>query len=327
MTTPETPSISLDAIAQAMETIDPVFLHTPQYVDPGLSEALRCDVLLKVESANPIRCFKGRGASVYMAAVAPGRDAHVVGASAGNFGQAIAWAGRERGIPVTIFAATTANARKLARMRALGATVVQDGADFDAAKDAARAFATATPGTRFVEDAADVETVIGAGTIGLELAALPASRRPDVLLVPLGNGALINGIATWTKAHAPAMRIVGVVAEAAPSMEISWRTGVPTTTETAATMADGIGVRVPVPSAVALTRTLVDDIVAVPEEAIREALFLIRDAAGLLLEPSAAVGIAALMRIPALRAGRVGTIVTGANASDELIAELSGARS
>ncbi|MGC4193084.1 MAG: pyridoxal-phosphate dependent enzyme [Thermomicrobiales bacterium] len=317
-----TPVIFLDAIAQAMEIIDPVFLHTPQYVDPGLSEALGCEVLLKVETPNPIRCFKGRGACVYMASVEPGM--RVVGASAGNFGQAIAWAGRERGIPVTIFAATTANARKLDRMRALGAEVVLSGRDFDAAKEAARAFAASEPGVRFVEDAADVETVIGAGTIGLELVSLPDARRPDVLLVPLGNGALINGIATWTKAHAPGMRIVGVVAEAAPSMQISWRTGVPTTTETAETVADGIGVRVPVPSAVALTRRLVDDIVTVSEDAIREALVLMRDAAGMLLEPSAAVGIAALMTDPSLRTGRVGTIVTGANASDALIAELTG---
>ncbi|MGC4106224.1 MAG: pyridoxal-phosphate dependent enzyme [Thermomicrobiales bacterium] len=315
-------AIPLDAIARAMETIDPVFLHTPQYVDLGLSEALGCEVLLKVETLNPVRCFKGRGACVYMASVEPGM--RVVGASAGNFGQAIAWAGRERGIPVTIYAATAANARKLARIRALGAEVVQEGHDFDAAKEAARAFAASAPGMRFVEDAADTETVIGAGTIGLELASLPEARRPDVLLVPLGNGALINGIAMWTKVHAPSMRIVGVVAETAPSMAISWRTGVPTTTETADTMADGIGVRIPVPSAVALTRDLVDDVVSVSEDAIREALDLMRDAAGMLLEPSAVVGIAALMTDPALRTGRVGTIVTGANASDALIAELSG---
>ncbi|HWK80255.1 MAG TPA: pyridoxal-phosphate dependent enzyme [Thermomicrobiales bacterium] len=317
-----TPSIALDAIARAMEVIDPVFLRTPQYVDPGLSEALGCEVLLKVETLNPIRCFKGRGACVYMASVEPGM--RVVGASAGNFGQAIAWAGRERGIPVTIFAATTANARKLARIRALGAEVVQEGHDFDAAKEAARTFAASSAGVRFVEDAADLETVIGAGTIGLELASLPASRRPDVLLVPLGNGALINGIATWTKAHAPEMRIVGVVAEAAPSMEISWRTGVPTVTETAATMADGIGVRIPVASAVALTRELVDDIVTVSEVAIREGLVLARDAAGMLLEPSAVVGLVALLANPRLRAGRVGTVVTGANASDALVADLTG---
>jgi threonine dehydratase len=316
------PTISLDAIARAMEVIDPVFLRTPQYVDPGLSEALGCEVLLKVETLNPIRCFKGRGACVYMANVEPG--VHVVGASAGNFGQAIAWAGRERGIPVTIYAAATANSRKLARIRALGAEVVQVGHDFDAAKEAARAFAASAAGVRFVEDAADLETVYGAGTIGLELAALPESRRPDALYIPLGNGALINGIAAWTKVHAPAMRIVGVVAEAAPAMDISWRTGLPTVTKTAETMADGIGVRIPVPSAVALTRQLVDDIVTVSEDAIREALVLVRDAAGMLLEPSAVVGIAALLGTPALRTGRVGTIITGANASDALIAELSG---
>ncbi len=116
----------------------------------------------------------------------------VICASAGNSGQAIAYAGRTAGIPVTVFAATTANDAKIARIQDLGADVVPVGNDFDAAKETARAFATGTPGVRFVEDAADRETVAGAGTIGIEL----APEKLDVLLVPLRNGALINGIAT-----------------------------------------------------------------------------------------------------------------------------------
>ncbi|HEU0165339.1 MAG TPA: pyridoxal-phosphate dependent enzyme [Thermomicrobiales bacterium] len=312
--------LTLDAIANARDVIDPIFLNTPQYVDAALSAQLGCEVLIKIETLNPIRCFKGRGASLYMQeAVAAGE--RVVGASAGNFGQAIAYAGRARGVPVTIFAAETANAAKIARIRDLGAEVVLTGRDFDAAKEAARAYAVSAPEVRFVEDAADIETVIGAGTIGMELAA----GSLDALLVPLGNGALINGIATWLKAHSPQTRIIGVVAANAPSMEISWRTGVPTTTETASTIADGIGVRIPIASAVDLTTRLVDEIVLVEENTIREALRLIRDAAGLLLEPSGAVGVAALLARPELRTGKVGTILTGSNYAANLLAELTGA--
>lgn len=312
--------LTLDAIANARDVIDPIFLNTPQYVDAALSAQLGCEVLIKIETLNPIRCFKGRGASLYMQeAVAAGE--RVVGASAGNFGQAIAYAGRARGVPVTIFAAETANAAKIARIRDLGAEVVLTGRDFDAAKEAARAYAVSAPEVRFVEDAADIETVIGAGTIGMELAA----GSLDALLVPLGNGALINGIATWLKVHSPQTRIIGVVAANAPSMEISWRTGVPTTTETASTIADGIGVRIPIASAVDLTTRLVDEIVLVEENTIREALRLIRDAAGLLLEPSGAVGVAALLARPELRTGKVGTILTGSNYAANLLAELTGA--
>jgi threonine dehydratase len=319
--------LTLDAIANARNVIDPVFLNTPQYVDAALSARLGCEVLLKIETLNPIRCFKGRGASLYMQeAVAAGE--RVVGASAGNFGQAIAYAGRSRGIPVTIFAAETANAAKIARIRDLGAEVVLTGHDFDAAKEAARIYATSTPGVRFVEDAADIETVIGAGTIGMELApASPDARLDallDALLVPLGNGALINGIGTWMKVHSPHTRIIGVVAANAPSMEISWRTRVPTPTEAANTIADGIGVRIPIASAVELTTRLVDEIVLVDEDTIREALRVIRDTTGLLLEPSAAVGIAALLSQPELRTGKVGTILTGSNYSTDLLAALTG---
>ncbi|MGI8483575.1 MAG: threonine ammonia-lyase [Thermomicrobiales bacterium] len=320
------PSISLADIKTANSAIDPIFLKTPQFVDPGLAAQLGCELLLKVETLNPVRSFKGRGASWTMQSlagdIADSGIERVICASAGNFGQAIAYAGRTAGIPVTVFAATTANEAKIARIREFGAEVVLTGRDFDAAKESARAYAAVASGgrVRFVEDAADLETVVGAGTIGLEL----APEKLDLLLVPLGNGALINGIATWLKVHSPDTRIVGICAAGAPSMYKSWKAGKVIETEAAETSADGIAVRLPIASAVHLTMELVDDIVLVAEETIDEALRVARDHAGLLLEPSGVIGIAAVLAYPELRQGRVGTILTGANLSPQVLAELTG---
>lgn len=318
--------ISPAEIEAANRAIDPLFLGTPQFVDPGLAAHLGCELLLKVETLNPIKSFKGRGASwtmqslVAKAVAADSGIERVICASAGNFGQAIAYAGRTAGMPVTVFAATTANTAKILQIREFGAEVVLTGHDFDAAKEAARAYAEATAGVRFVEDAADLETVVGAGTIGLEL----APEKLDLLLVPLGNGALVNGIATWLNPHSPDTRIAGICAAGAPSMYESWKAKKVIATETAATIADGIAVRLPISSAVHLTTELVDDVVLVEEAEIREALRVVRDHAGLLLEPSGVIGIAALLAYPDLRHGRVGTILTGANLSPQLLAELTG---
>jgi len=144
--------------------------------------------VLKVETVNPVRSFKGRGASRYVAQVAPGTE--VVCASAGNFGQAMAYAGRARGIPVTVYAAESASPLKVTRMRALGASVVLSGVDFDAARAEARR-AAAERGARLAVDSLDLETVEGAGTIGLELVRLGPPL--DVLLLPLGNGRCVAG--------------------------------------------------------------------------------------------------------------------------------------
>ena len=307
---------SLTNIEEAARVVDPTFLGTPQYVDPTLSQLLGRDLVLKVETFNPIRSFKGRGADYYMRKHSAGQ--HVVCASAGNFGQAIAYAGRARDVAVTVYAARQANPLKVDRMRALGAEVILEGDDFDLAKLAAREHAAARPDCVFVEDGDDVAIAEGAGTIGLELAPLDL----DAVLVPVGNGALISGVGRWMKAHSPRTRIIGVCAETAPAMEISWRTGRPTTTETADTAADGIAVRVPVPAAVEWMREVVDDVVLVTERQISEAVWTIRDALGLIVEPAGAVGVASAFAQPA-DGGVVATIVTGSNVGPDLFRELA----
>ena len=277
-----------DAIAQAYQTIDTVFLNTPQFELDALNAVLNMRLILKVETLNPIRSFKGRGTDYFVKQQA--QASAFVCASAGNFGQGMAYTCRQQQIPLTVFAATTANPLKLVRMKQLGADVKLAGADFDAAKDAGKSYAAAN-GLPYVEDGREPEVTAGAGTIGLELSQYP--KPIDTLLIPVGNGALINGIGTWFKTHSPRTRVIGVVAEGAPAMEWSWQQQRIITTETVNTIADGIGVRIPVPEALELIQTTVDDIVQVSDTATIEAMQQIHQLAGVVVEPAGAVGLAA----------------------------------
>lgn len=310
--------LSLGHIAAARAVIDPVFLDSPQFDCEPLSDALGCRVTLKVETMNPIRSFKGRGAGYLIgsrAAAGALAGRRVVGASAGNWGQALAYACRAHGIPLTLFAATTANPLKVARMKALGAEMIQTGDDFDAAKIAAEAFATESGGL-WVADGLDAEAAEGAGTIAAELMRGP--ERPEVLAIPLGNGALLTGMARWAKAVDPGVTVIGVQAEGADAMEKSWRGGSLVFPPSVSTIADGIGVRVPIAEAVADMTGLVDDVHLVSDAAIIAAMKLLHRKAGLMAEPSGAAGVAAvLMRPEIFRGLRVATLICGSNLTEQ----------
>lgn len=301
--------ISIERIAQASSMIDPVFLNSPQFEAESLGAHFGCRLVVKVETLNPIRSFKGRGAEFLTATLAGCPT--LACASAGNFGQGMAFAARKRGLHLTVFAAETANPLKIERMRALGAEVRLAGQDFDAAKQAARGFA-AEAGARFVEDSRDVETAEGAGTIAIELLRDPQAF--DALLVPLGNGALLAGIAHWVKAHQPGVQVIGVSAAGAPAMERSWRSGQIQRFDQMHTIADGIGVRVPVPEALEDLRGVVDDILLVEDAAMLDCMRLAHTHLGLVLEPSGATGLAALQTFgERFRGQRVGAILCGGN--------------
>lgn len=300
------PRFSLQDVEQAWEKIDPVFLESPQFECEPLSEILGAKILLKVETLNPIRSFKGRGADLLVQQY----HSPLVCASAGNFGQAIAYSARKRGLPVTVFASVQANEYKVARMRALGADVYLRGDDFDEAKEEARQWAL-TNNHRFVEDSCDVETAIGAGTIGLEL--IRAITGLDVLLVPVGNGALINGIGRVFKDSGVPTRVVGVQSMGASAMLESWRARRKITHATINTIADGIGVRLPVDEALEDMYPVMDDGMLVSEENIIRAMKLLFQTAGIVVEPSGAVAIAALLEKHSFKSLKVGVILCGSN--------------
>jgi threonine dehydratase len=308
-------SISIDRIREASETIDPVFRDSPQYVCEPLTDRIGVATILKVECINPIRSFKGRGTDFLLQRL--GRHpSGLVCASAGNFGQGMAYAARKRGDPMTVFAAVTANPLKIERMRALGAEVVLAGADFDEAKAAAKQHAGRT-GSMYVEDGLIPAIAEGAGTIAVELGRL--EEPLDAVFVPLGNGSLINGIGTWVKKFFPTTRVIAVCAAGAPSMEMSWRAGKPITAA-AQTIADGISVRVPVPEALTAMRATVDEVMLVSDDEIIAAMRILFTDAGLVVEPAGAAGVAAIAK----RAGefggrRVATPICGGNLTEEQI--------
>jgi len=226
----------------------------------------------------------------------------------------MAYACRKAKRNLTVFAAHSANPLKVERMRALGAKVQLEGDDFDEAKDAAKRHAQ-QHGKLYVEDGRFGPIAEGAGTIALEL--LATEPNLDAIFVPLGNGSLVNGIGTWIKHASAQTLVIAVCAETAPSMHLSWQERRPIAAPST-TIADGIAVRVPVPQAVELMRATLDEVMLVTDQEMRDAMRWLFTDAGIVSEPSAAAGVAAIAkRSEQLATKRVATVLTGGNLTDE----------
>jgi threonine dehydratase len=312
------PELTPDAIRAVAATIDPAFTGSPQYVHDGLSARLGVPVVVKVETVNPIRAFKGRGTWVAVHGLAgegrigPGRP--VVVASAGNFGQGVAYAARALGVPAVVFTSRNANRGKIARMRALGATVIEEGEDFDDARGASEAYVAANDAELLV-DGDDPRIAAGAASLALELTdAVDAGDLPAIAVasVPVGNGALIDGVGSWFRHASPSTRVVGVQAEGADAMTRSFEAGRPIDTDRAATYADGIASRIAIPRAVELMFGRVDAMLTVGEAALHEAQDELTEALGVTVEGAAGASWAGLLADPP-RDGAALVIVTGSN--------------
>lgn len=313
-----TPDLSAAAIRAAHGLIPQVFRDTPQYLHEGLSRRLGVPVIVKVETTNPIRSFKGRGTWIAVAALAGegriGPDRPVVCCSAGNFGQGVAYAARALGVPAVVFASRNANPGKVQRMRDLGADVRTVGEDLDTARNASEAYAAEHP-VELLVDGDDPRISTGAATLALELTDAVATGdlpAPAVFSVPVGNGALINGVGSWLRAELPGCRVVGVQPEGAAAMTLSFQAGRPIDTETAATFADGIASRVAIPSAVELMPGRVDEMRLVTEAALHETQAELTEALGITVEGAAAASWAGLLA-GERPTGPAVVIVTGSN--------------
>lgn len=303
--------LDMARIQTASRAIDPVFLGTPHYRCEALGSELGCTVSLKVESVNPVRSFKGRGTEIIANGLADSGERAVVCASAGNLGQALAWSGRSRGLDVTVVASRYAPVVKLERIRALGARLELVDGDYDTACARAAAIARSR-GIRQIEDGVDVETCDGAATIGIELASDP--QPLDTVVVALGTGALASGVGFAVKAMTPEVEVICVQPLGAPAMTRSWHARCVVTTNSVDTIADGVAGRIPNPDALQDLLVVVDDAVLVREASIVAGMRLLLNHAGLVVEPSAALGIAAILEDRDRFAGRrVATIVCGGN--------------
>ncbi len=291
--------------------IDPVFRDTPLYRCEALEPGLGCAVSIKLETANPVRSFKARGTEVVTSLLAGHGAPAVVCASSGNLGQALAWSGRGRGLDVTVVASRFATAAKLDRIRALGARLELVDGDHEMARERAAALAR-DGGIRLVEDSLDIETCEGAATIGLEL--VDSAPSFDTVLIALGGGALATGVGHVMKALAPGVEVICVQPLGAPAMTYSWRRRRVVTTESADTIADGVAGRYPIAAVLDDLLLVADDVVLVREESIVAGMRMLLDHAGLVVEPSAALGVAAILEDRARFAGRhVVTVVCGSN--------------
>lgn len=308
---PET-RLDLGRIRSARALIDPLFLDTPLYRCEALESSLGCAVSIKLETANPICSFKARGTEVVTSQLSASGARDVVCASAGNLGQALAWSGRRRGLDVTVVASRSAPTVKLDRIRALQARLEVVDGDHETARERAATIARHR-GVRLLEDSLDLATCEGAATIGLELVD-GAAPEFDTVLVALGGGALATGVGHVVKSLAPAVDVVCVQPLCAPALTRSWHQRRVVTTSSTDTIADGVAGRYPIPAVLDDLLVVADDALLVTEESIKAGMRMLLEQAGLVVEPSAALGIAAVLENRDRFAGRhVVTIVCGSN--------------
>ncbi len=305
-----TTRLDLDRIRAARHVIDPMFLDTPLYRCDTLGHGLGCTVSIKLETANPVRSFKARGTELVTSLLRDQGRAAAVCASAGNLGWALGWSGRRRGVDVTVVASRSAPAAKLDRIRELGTALELVDGDFEMARDQAASIARRR-GIRLVEDSLDIDTCEGAATIGLELAGRPSF---DAVLIALGGGAMATGVGYVLKTLAPAVEVICVQPLGAPAMTRSWHQRRIVTTDSADTIADGVAGRYPIPEVLDDLLAVADDAVLVREASIIAGMRMLLERAGLVVEPSAALGVAAILENPDRFAGRhVATIICGGN--------------
>ncbi len=269
-------------------------LSTTRAVPARSLSSSNAPVFLKLETDLPTASFKPRGAIYALATNLSRRKiTEVTASSTGNHGAAVAYAGKVLGVPATIFLPSNPNPVKRDKIRDLGARIVETGAG-----DLAEAFQEASryaqrPGVYFLNDATDPDLPAGPGTIGLEI----AEQVPQVstIYVPMGDTALIRGLAAAVKQIIPAMKIIGVQAERAPSYYLSWKQGRAVPTDTCDTCADGLATRTPEAENVRMIRELVDDVVLVSEDQMLRAIRHLYEQEGVLAEPSGAAAAAAFL--------------------------------
>jgi threonine dehydratase len=309
---------SISTIREAQRFLAKYFMPTRLIAAPFLSQKTGKNVYLKLETELPTSSFKVRGAFWALAQrMSRGPIQEVVACSTGNHGAAVALAAKQFGMKARIFLPANCNPVKRGRIASLGAAIVESGGS-----DCASAFALAAeygerPGVHFLNDATDEDLPAGPATIGCEI--LEQLPETTAIFVPMGDTALIRGIAAAAKQVAPQVKITGVQAERAPSYYLSWKEGKVVGTETCDTIADGLATRTPEEANVRDVKSLVDDVVLVSEEQMLRAIETLLLEEHVLAEPSGAASTAAVLQSSSGCGDRVALVVSGANISRDVL--------
>ncbi len=308
----------------AAETVYAAMRPTPQYAWPLLARRIGATVWVKHENHTPTGAFKLRGGLVHLDRLKRERPQlrGIVSATRGNHGQSLAFAGRRLGVPVTVLVPRGNAREKNAAMRAWGAELIEHGRDFDEAREHCEAICQ-REGMRYIHSANEPDLIAGVGTWALEV--FDELPEPDVLLVPVGLGSGICGTSLVAAARSPATRVIGVQAEGAPSVTLSWRAGGPVETPEVRTFAEGMATRAGFELPQAILWDLLDDFVLVRDAEMRAAIRLLVRHAHTLAEGAGAAPLAAALRLKEQLAGRnVALVVSGGNLSTAQLQSIIG---
>jgi threonine dehydratase len=311
-------SPGISTIREAQKYLAKYFAPTRLVAAPYLSAAAGKNVYLKLETELPTSSFKVRGAFWALAKrISRESVREVVASSTGNHGAAVAYAAKQFGIKARIFLPTNCNPVKRGRIAGLGAAIVESGGGDLASAYALAAEYAKQPGVFFLNDATDADLPAGPATIGCEI--LMQLPKTSAIVVPMGDTALIRGIAAAVKQIAPQVKIVGVQAERAPSYYLSWKEGKVVGTETCDTIADGLATRTPEAANVRDVKNLVDEVVLVSEEQMLRGIETLLLEEHVLAEPAGAASTAALLKSDTGHGEEIVLVVSGANISREVL--------
>ena len=310
---------SLSVVGEARELLRK-YLPTTRLISAcGLTHHTGGRVYLKLESELPTASFKPRGALYALATNLKRRKVReVIASSTGNHGAAVAYAAKQLGVPATIFLPENANPVKREKIGEQGARLVERGRDLAEVLEYASKYASSEENIYFLNDATDPDLPVGPATIACEI--IEQLPQTDTIFVPIGDTALIRGVAAAAKQLSPTISMIGVQAERAPAYCLAWKQGRVVNTETCDTIADGLATRTTDERNVAAIRDLVDDVQLVSDEQMLDAIRFLWFHEQVMAEPAGAATTAAILA-NSRAGGTVVALMTGSNitAVDALI--------
>ncbi|MCA9208447.1 MAG: threonine dehydratase [Planctomycetales bacterium] len=313
--------VTFDDVLAAKPRVRSVLRATPLLEWPGLSERLGCEFWLKHENHQPVGAFKVRGGVNLVATMSDEeRRAGIIGVSTGNHGQSLAFAARRAGMRCTIVVPERSNPDKLQSMRLLGAEVIERGRDFDEAREQVEVLARQL-GCRYVHSANEPLLIAGVATMACEIfEVLP---EPDVILVPIGLGSGVCGTCLVAKHLRPRTQVIGVQAAGADAVAASWRSGRWVARSRVDTFAEGMATRVPAEMTLAIMRELMDDVILVSDDELREAVYqILKQTHNLAEGAGAATYAAAYQQRERFRGQRVVGVLSGGNLDLKMLPEI-----
>jgi len=313
--------ISIENVQQAAKMIKGKVIRTPLVYSPSLSKMFEGEIYLKLENLQTTGSFKIRGAT-YTILTHKDEIGHggVVAASAGNHAQGVALAARRALIPATIVMPEWASITKQEATRGYGGEVVIEGQSLK--ECVKKAEQMALEGKTFIHPFDDPDIIVGQGTMGLEI--LEDLKETDMILVPIGGGGIISGIASTVKSIRPGIKVIGVQSAACPSAYESYRSGKITSVDSYHSIADGISVKQVGNLNFDIIKKCVDDVVLVEEDQIAAAILLLLERKKILAEGAGAVPLAALLNgsVTVPRGSRVVLLISGGNVDSSLLGRI-----